>query len=69
MLNRRLYLTFAAVALLLGAPAHGAKRKLVTNLETVEGALLKHLLDEPDAAGKIALTESFAAKYPVHEST
>ena len=68
-MNRRLYLTFAVLALLLGAPAHGAKRKLVTNLETVEGALLKHLLDEPDAAGKIALMESFASKYPVHEST
>ena len=63
------YLTFAVIALFLGTPAHGAKRKLVTNLETVEGALLKHLLDEPDAAGKIALMESFASKYPAHEST
>jgi len=63
------YLTFAVIALLLGVPAHGAKRKLVTNLETVEGALLKHLLDEPDAARKIALMESFAANYPAHDST
>lgn len=64
-----LYFTFALLVLNSSPLAYGAKRKLVTNLETIEGALIRHLLDEPDSAQKIALMESFSTKYPAHEST
>jgi len=57
------------MTVLLSAPAAtGPKRKLVTNLETVEGAMLKHLVDEPDPAKQQAQMESFVAKYPAHDS-
>lgn len=65
-MNRLLYL---AVALLLAIPAYGAKRILVTNLDTAEGVLIKHLLDETDAAWKVTLMEAFVAKHPNHVST
>lgn len=62
-------LTFAAFFLFLAPAADGAKRKLPTNLETEEGAYLKHLMDEPDPGKKTSLMEDFAAKHPTHEAT
>jgi len=66
-MNRLSY--YFALALLLAAPSHGAKRVLVTDLDTSEGAIIKHFLDEPDPAWKTTLMEGFVAKYPNHVST
>jgi len=46
-----------------------AKRKLNVNTETPEGAKLKHLGDEADAAKKMALMEAFVKEHPSHDST
>ncbi len=46
-----------------------AKRKLNVNTETPEGAKLKHLGDEADAAKKLALMEAFVTEHPKHDST
>jgi tetratricopeptide (TPR) repeat protein len=67
-MNRLICLTFTAIVLLPAPDVHGAKRKLTTDMETIEGALLKHLLDEPDPAQKTALMESFTVKYASHGS-
>ncbi len=67
-MHRLLRLTFATVILLSFPAAEAAKRRLPTDLESTEGALLKHLMDEPDATKKTALMEDFVAKHAAHES-
>ena len=67
-MNRQLCFVFAVMVMLVSPAADAAKRKLPDNLDTPEGALLKHLMDEPDAAKKTALMEEFAAKHAAHES-
>jgi hypothetical protein len=64
---RQLCFAFALSAMLLSPAVDAAKRKLPDALDTPEGALLKHLMDEPDAAKKTALMEDFVAKHPAHE--
>ncbi|MBI2685531.1 MAG: hypothetical protein HYX27_04380 [Acidobacteria bacterium] len=66
---QRLLCFALAIAPLLFAPsALAAKRKLPTDFESTEGAKLKHLMDEPDAAKKIALLEDFAKQHPSHDA-
>jgi len=61
-------LFFLMTALLCAPAASAAKRKLSVDTESKEGSMLKHLVDEPDAAKKTALLEDFVKQYPAHES-
>ncbi len=61
-----LWTIFALVA--FAPTAEAAKRKLTVDSETAEGALLKQIVDEADAAKKIALLEEFTSKHAAHES-
>jgi tetratricopeptide (TPR) repeat protein len=64
----RLFLLVTLTAMTATMGLH-AKRKLNVNTETPEGAKLKHLGDEADAAKKLALMEAFVKEHPSHDST
>lgn len=66
---RSLLCLWTVIAFAAFAPsAEAAKRKLSVDSETAEGALLKQIVDEADAAKKVTLLEEFAGKHPAHES-
>lgn len=68
-MTRPLFFTVALASVFLALPLEASKRKLVSDTENTEGALIRYFISTPAPPDKVALMESFVEKYPTHVST
>ena len=68
-MTRLLFFTLALASVFFPSPLEASKRKLVSDTENTEGALIRYFISTPAPPDKVVLMESFVDKYPNHIST
>ncbi len=68
-MTRLLFFSLALTSVFFSSPLEASKRKLVSDTDNTEGALIRYFISVPPPPYKAGLMESFATQYPQHVST
>jgi tetratricopeptide (TPR) repeat protein len=68
-MTRLLFFSLALTSVFFSSPLEASKRKLVSDTDNTEGALIRYFISVPPPPDKAGLMESFATQYPQHVST
>ena len=67
-MTRLLFFTLALASVFFSSPLEASKRKLVSDTEDTEGALIRYFISNQEPPDKAGLMESFVDKYQKHVS-